>query len=87
MQHDPQPATQDDLERLRQSLEGRMERQAERLESCEQEIIQHFDLVAENLRHDLLGAHRDEIEILKDARNDHERRISQLERSTGVLIG
>lgn len=80
MQHDPQPVTQDDLERLRQSLEQRMSEQ-------QAEIIQHFDLVAENLRHDLLGAHRDEIEILKDARKDHERRISQLERSTGVLIG
>lgn len=87
MSYDKTPATKGDLDLLRESLEGRMQRQAERFEAWKDEIIRHFDVIAEDLRHDLLGAHHDEVELLKDAREDHERRIRRLEQSTGVLIG
>lgn len=49
-----------------------------------EETRRHFDVVAEQLFHDLAGASRDEIEILKDARKDHSRRIRRLERTVGI---
>lgn len=42
------------------------------------DIIRHFDVTAENMRHDLLGANRDEIEAVKD-------RVTRLERHTGLV--
>ncbi len=41
------------------------------------EIMQHFDVVAENIRHDALGANRDEVERLKD-------RVTRLEEVVGT---
>jgi len=48
------------------------------------EIIDHFDLLIENIRHDLTSANREEIELLKDARANHETRIGALERAVGL---
>jgi hypothetical protein len=42
------------------------------------EILRHFDLVVETIRHDLLGANRDEIESVKD-------RVGRLKRHTGLI--
>jgi len=50
------------------------------------EIIRHFDVVAENIRHDLLGANRDEIEVLKNSKSDHEQRIVHLEKRAGIAV-
>jgi hypothetical protein len=43
------------------------------------EIIRHFDVVVETIRHDLLGANRDEMEGVKD-------RVKRLERHTGLVV-
>ena len=48
------------------------------------ELKEHFDLVVENIRHDLSSANREEIEVLKDGRRGHEKRILALERIGGV---
>lgn len=40
---------------------------------------QYFDVVAENLRYDLVG-------IYKDRTEDHEQRIKRLERKTGLAV-
>lgn len=53
------------------------ERFEQRLAEHEDRIKRHFDLTVEAIRHDLLGANRDEIETLKD-------RIVRLERHTGL---
>ncbi|MCF7845149.1 MAG: hypothetical protein K9M03_04975 [Kiritimatiellales bacterium] len=50
-----------------------------------EEITRHFDVVAENMHHDLLGAHKDDIENLKNAKNDHEQRIHRLEKHTELV--
>ena len=50
------------------------------------EIIRHFDVVAEDIRHHLQGANRDEIEFLKDSKTDHEQRIVHLEKRAGVAV-
>lgn len=48
-------------------------------EQWKNEVMGHFDLVAENIRHDLTGANRDELESLKNTTKSHERRIKALE--------
>lgn len=78
MKDDATPATKGDLSKLEQRLEKKMDAQKE-------EIMRHFDAVAENLFHDLAGAHRDEIAVLEDRKDDHERRIRRLERATGTV--
>jgi len=44
-----------------------------KMDTWKNETKQHFDLVAENLKYDFLGAHKDRIE-------NHEDRIRRLER-------
>ena len=44
----------------------------DRIETSERNVKQHFDIVAENLHRDAVGANKDRIE-------DHERRITHLE--------
>ena len=43
-----------------------------------EEILRHFDLTVEAIRHDLQGVNRDEIETIKD-------RVTHLERHTGLV--
>jgi hypothetical protein len=53
------PATQQDLRSLEQRLLKASAGQKD-------EILRHFDVVVETIRHDLLGINADEIELLKD---------------------
>ncbi len=48
------------------------------------EMKEHFDLVAENMHHDMRAAHREEIEVLKDRSKDHGKRIGRLEQAVGL---
>ena len=48
------------------------------------EITRHFDVVVESIRHDLIGANRDEVISLTNAKVDHEQRLLRLERTVGV---
>jgi hypothetical protein len=73
MSDDNTPATKGDLAELRTEMT-----------SMKDEIIRHFDVVAENIRHDLEGANKDEIEVLKDGKTDHEQRIVNLEQLAGM---
>ncbi|MFH1670173.1 MAG: hypothetical protein ABIA92_01150 [Patescibacteria group bacterium] len=59
-------------------LEGKMAQWKE-------ETIRHFDVVAEQLHHDVIGANRDEVELVRDKQKNHEHRIQNLERHTGVI--
>lgn len=62
-----------------------MQRMEDLRKKDKEEVKHHFDFVIENLRHDLLGAGHDEIEVLKDARKDHEHRIKRLETHAGIV--
>jgi hypothetical protein len=44
-----------------------------------EELKEHFDLTAENIRYDLIGTHKDKISVIDDRTIDHEKRISHLE--------
>jgi len=50
----------------------------------EDETLRHFDTTVETMRHDLQGASRDQIELLKDKKTDHETRITRLEQYVGL---
>lgn len=64
------PVTKQDLHVLEQRLNRR-------IESSQQEILRHFDLTIETIRHDLLGANADEVASLTD-------RVDRLDRHVGL---
>lgn len=45
------------------------------------EIVHHFDVVAENIHRDVAGANQDEISLLQNKVLDHEERIAVLEKN------
>ena len=73
-----QPATKGDLAALRTELKGEMERQ-------KTEIIGEFHIVAGQFRHDLIGATKDDLSLLKDTDHKHDARISRLGRHAGLI--
>jgi len=82
---DNAPATKKDLRLLKSEIsskidgfDSRMDRLDKKMDQFKDEILRHFDLTAENIRHDLAGANRDEIEMVKD-------RVTRLERHTGLV--
>ena len=72
------PATKHDL----RALESRMTKHfdgklAKVIAESEANILRHFDLTVETIRHDLLGANADEIATLKD-------RVTRIETHFGL---
>ncbi len=51
------------------------------------ETKQHFDLTVEQIRHDLLAANREQIELQRDRIDGHENRITRLEQHAGYVAG
>ena len=74
------PATKKDIQIIMTEL-GKMYDAQERWKT---ELKEHFDLVAENIRHDFASANREEIDMLKDGHKGHEKRILTLERTAGL---
>ena len=73
------PATKNDLDKLEKKLNLK-------IEAFKNEIIRHFDVVLEQIRHDAMGANRDETELIKDKQSNHEIRIKRLERRAGLIV-
>jgi len=77
----PASATKEDLRGLQADLARRIDEVEKRLEARiergMQDVTRHFDVAVESIRHDLLGANRDEIETIKD-------RVSRLEQHAGL---
>jgi len=65
----------DRLDRRINSVERRLRAD---MKNMKDEILRHFDLTVETIRHDLLGANRDEIGVIKD-------RVTRLEKHTGLV--
>jgi len=92
MAQDNAPATKLDIKMLMDEI-GRLydanlkwkEEIIEKMKKWKFEIERHFDVVAENMHHDLLGANNDEIENLKNSKDDHEKRIHKLEKHSGLV--
>lgn len=86
MEHDDQaPATKLDIHLLMAQIgdyydrtENRMTDLERKIQESEERTKRHFDVVAETMRHDYLGAHKDRIE-------NHENRIRRLEEHSGLL--
>ena len=64
------PATQQDLRSLEQRL-------LKASAAHKDEIVRHFDVAVEAIRHDLLGINADEISLLKD-------RVIRIENRVGL---
>ncbi len=73
------------LEHRFDGLEHRFDHFLAKVEEFKDEVTRHFDVVVEDLRHDLIGARSDEVEVLKDGRRDHEKRIRRLEKGAGLI--
>ena len=54
------------------------------IEQQAEETRRHFDVVAENIHHDVAGANRDEITLLQDKQHDHEERLAAVEQKIGL---
>lgn len=74
------PATKDDIRLLMEQI-GRLYDANARWKD---EIIQHFDVAVESIRHEMQAAHHDSIELLRDQTADHASRIKRLERHAGL---
>ena len=76
-------STVGDLNNLRQellvSVDERFAMHRDDMEAQLTDIRRHFDFVAEQLKHDVLGAFRDFIALERDRFENHERRIDLLE--------
>ncbi|MBU0458942.1 hypothetical protein KJ652_03005 [Patescibacteria group bacterium] len=55
------------------------------LERQETSLIHKFNVIAENLHHNAVGANKDEIETLKDTHKTHDLRITRLEKHTNLI--
>ncbi len=55
------------------------------MEVWKDELKRHFDVVAEKLSHDLCGALRDHTSVNANRFTAHDRRITRLERHTGLV--
>ena len=82
MKDDLTPATKRGLRELETALKRDFQTQ---FQEFEKRIRRHFEVVIENDRHELLGANRDDIEVMKDRQRNHEQRIATLERSAGLV--
>ena len=51
-----------------------------------EETKRHFDVVAEDMRHDMQGIYKDRTEQNDDKLKDHERRITRVERHVGIAV-
>lgn len=93
------PATKQDVALIMESISGlyqaianfrieteqwkvEMQRQSE---EWKDEIIRHFDVVTENLDRDLRGAFRDHTSVNTNRFAGHDKRITRLERHTGLV--
>lgn len=56
------------------------------MKEWKQEIIHEFKIVAEDLRHNLIGSTKDRMSSLEDVDARHDRRITRLEKHAGLAV-
>lgn len=82
------PATKADIDRMMDFMSEIYDHNKKLLkchEDWKDEIIRHFDIKVGQIRHDLMGANRDEISSLIDTKEKHEKRITRLEEQAGLV--
>lgn len=55
------------------------------MKQWKEEIINHFDVVAENIHRDVAGANRDEISALQDKVQQHDSDIVTIKQKVGIV--
>jgi hypothetical protein len=55
------------------------------IDTKEKETRRHFDVVAENIHQDVAGAVADKIKLVEEKQEDHEKRITRVETTVGIL--
>jgi hypothetical protein len=83
--HNKMSSMEKRLDKKMDTLEKHMENKMDTLEKHmyvqmdkrQAELMRYFNVVAENIHHDAIGANTDEIEVIKD-------RVTRLERHTGL---
>ena len=74
-------------ERWKDELVGTMEEKMEiKKEESLQTMKRYFDVAVENIHQEMLHAHREEIEVLRDRSEDHGKRIQKLESVVGLSV-
>ncbi len=77
---DQAAATKKDIKELREELKKDIKELKEKnLSDMERRLVQHFNVVAENLVYDFKG-------VFKDRLEQHEDRIVRLEHHTGFVV-
>ena len=79
MDNSSNPATQADIQSLREDLMNWKTQLHEEMQAHRDEVMHHFDLVFEQYAAAMRGAAKDEFQMLKDQQSDHGRRITRLE--------
>ena len=81
---DDQPATKHDLRLLKQDIDSRLDALVGEMVRQFDELRRHFDVAVENVKHEMAGANADEISLLKDTGDNHEKRLRIAERKLGL---
>jgi hypothetical protein len=82
--HNTAPATKADIQMLMDAIGNLYDATARWNDETKKEVTEHFDLVAENLRYELVSAHREKVELLDEKTRDHDRRLRTLEHRIGA---
>lgn len=82
------PATKADLNELHSELQADI-KQLEtsfdaKLDSFKEEIVGHFHVLSGQLKHDVLGALKDGLSVMRDRDSEFDTRITRLERHAGL---
>ncbi len=73
---------------VKSELRGEIQKTSKELRSemkqMEERMIQHFDVVAENIHRDVAGANRDEILAIQDKIQQHDTDIAGIKHKVGI---
>lgn len=78
-------AVQEDLKGLREEVQEDLMAMRRENVAFHKELMHQLGVIEETICEKVLGASNDRIESLKDSRDDHERRIRRLEKSSGLV--
>ena len=81
---DTAPAKKADIKAIMDSIGELYDANQRWKDEILEETKRHFDVTVEQIRHDLEGANKDKIEVLDDAKVEHDQRITHLEQVVGV---
>lgn len=97
MKHDAVAATRADLNLLRteilSEIDDKIDQTFDRhfamlrkeMSDWKDDLVGRYKLTEEAMRHDLLGANRDQFSLFKNTDDDHESRIRRLEKFNGLI--